>query len=153
MTSQALDLRVDTSSAEQIRSLLLNCDDSFIPRLSDRVEIADYSSKIREKALTFEAWKAETLIGLLAAYFNSSERICYITNLSVLPAFARTGIAKRLLTECLARAKACNMECTSLEVGVDNHRAIGLYSKFGFQVVQHRGSSVLMTCIHRQGSS
>src|SRR2546423_3514863 len=118
----------------------------FSPPLSDRVDIGEYSKKLRLNAVTFEAWNGESLVGLLAAYIDGRERSCFITNTSVSPGFSRRGVAAKLLAACFERARAEQVETVSLEVSQDSHAAIGLYTKFGFRIVGHRGEFLTMQC-------
>jgi ribosomal-protein-alanine N-acetyltransferase len=146
MNADSLDFKVNASTEKDIRSHLSGCDRRFSPPLSDRVDIGEYSKKLRLNAVTFEAWNGESMVGLVAAYIDTSERSCFITNTSVSPEFSRRGVAARLLAACLERARAEDVETVSLEVSKDSHPAIRLYTKFGFQVVGHRGDLLKMQC-------
>lgn len=57
----------------------------------------------------------------------------YITNVAVLPAFRRRGIAERLLGALLERAEGLSF--VTLEVRESNQAAIALYEKMGFSRV------------------
>lgn len=135
---------VNESTEDDIRTHLFCCDGQFTPRLSDRVDLGEYSRKIRAKAFNFEAWKSQTLVGLVAAYINIPDSSCYITNVSVFADFAGRGIANRLLGACFDKAKIYGVTTVSLEVSKDSHPAIRLYEKFGFRVAEHRGSFLFM---------
>ena len=146
MNAGSLDFKVNAGTEKDIRSHLSGCDRRFSPPLSDRVDIGEYSKKLRLNAVTFEAWNGESMVGLVAAYIDTGERSCFITNTSVSPEFSRRGVAARLLAACLERARAEDVETVSLEVSKDSHPAIRLYTKFGFQVVGHRGDLLKMQC-------
>lgn len=60
----------------------------------------------------------------------------YITNVAVLPAFRRKGVAETLLHELAARAGGLSF--VTLEVRQSNAAAIGLYTKMGYQPVGTR---------------
>ena len=137
MKAESLDFKVNASTEEDIRSHLSGCDHRFSPPLSDRVDIGEYSRKLRLNAVTFEAWNGESLVGMVAAYVDTRARSCFITNTSVLPGFSRRGVAAKLLAACLARARAEQVDTVSLEVSKESHPAIRLYTKFGFKVVGH----------------
>ncbi len=138
MNADSLDFKVNACSEEDIRSHLSGCDRQFTPPLSDRVDIGEYSKKLRLNAVTFEAWNGGSLVGMVAAYIDARDRSCFITNTSVLAEFSGRGVAARLLTACLERARAEHVETVSLEVSKDSHPAIRLYTKFGFRVVGNR---------------
>ena len=146
MKAESLDFKVNACTEEDIRSHLSGCDRRFSPPLSDRVDIGEYSKKLRLNAVTFEAWNGESLVGMVAAYVDTRARSCFITNTSVLPGFSRRGVAAKLLAACLARARAEQVDTVSLEVSQDSHPAIRLYTKFGFQVVGHREGFLKMRC-------
>ena len=128
MKAESLDFKVDACTEKDIRSHLSGCDRRFSPPLSDRVDIGEYSRKLRLNAITFEAWNGESLVGMVAAYIDARGRSCFITNTSVSPEFSRRGVA----------ARAEHVETISLEVSKDSHPAIRLYTKFGFRIVGNR---------------
>ena len=144
MTRADLQFRVDTCNHDSIRAHLLECDDQFEPPLSQRLDIRDYSHKIRANAMTFEAWQGETLVGLAAAYMNRATRSGYITSVSVLPQFGRENIATVLITQLMNHARDAGIHEVALEVGKTNAAAIALYRKFGFRAVEDRDNMVLM---------
>ena len=146
MMTNSLNFTVNASSAEDIRTHLTRCDHQFSPRLSERVDIGEYAKKIKDKAFTFDAWERDTLIGLVAAYMNSAERSCYITNVSVMEGFSGRGIAAKLLNACFEQAESSGISAFLLEVSGNNHPAIRLYEKFGFKVIEKSHGSLLMLC-------
>jgi hypothetical protein len=78
--------RTQTANIQNVSKHLKRCDSTFIPTLSSRLDIDDYAKKIIENAQTFEAWTNDELIGLVATYCNSSDRVtAFITSVSVLP--------------------------------------------------------------------
>ncbi len=146
MSADGLELKVDTCTEEDIHSHLSACDREFHPPLSDRVDVGEYSRKLRKSARTFEVWREGTLVGLVAAYFDAGKRSCFITSTSVLPEFSGRGIATRVLAACLADARAARAETASLEVSKDSRAATRLYAKLGFRAVEEKGSVLVMRC-------
>jgi len=146
MNADSLDFKVNACTEKDIRSHLSRCNHQFNPPLSDRVDIGEYSKKLRLNALTFEAWNNESLVGMVAAYIDTRDHSCFITNTSVLAEFSGRGVAARLLAACLEHAHAANIETVSLEVSKDSQPAICLYRKFGFQVVEHQEGFLKMQC-------
>ena len=133
--SAAVEYLSSKASAEQVAEHLLHCDADFVPPLSGRVEINDYARRITSKAIRFEAWSGDTLVGLLAVYCNDQvKRIAYITTVSVLRAWTSNGIATHLMGQCIEHVKASGMRQISLDVANDNAPAIKLYEKNGFAV-------------------
>jgi ribosomal protein S18 acetylase RimI-like enzyme len=128
-----IEYKIKTASEEAILMHLRECNNNFFPPLTERVIIEEYSRKIFEKSITFEAWKEHLLVGLIAAYFNKEAgRSVFITNVSVLEDFMHLGIASGLLRRCIEYAASNKFEEISLEVNKENIPAIGLYRKFDF---------------------
>lgn len=133
MTS-LLDMKVNVASAPAIATHLRRCDDDFIPPLSDRVDIDEYSRKIAGRAMRFEAWSNDSLVGLVAAYFDADRQTAYITTVSVDPEYRKRGIASRLLGQCVAYAQERGHSGVLLEVDSENGPAMDLYEEMGFTV-------------------
>jgi ribosomal protein S18 acetylase RimI-like enzyme len=131
--SAAVKYQSNKASEVEIAEHLSRCDADFVPPLSSRVEIKDYATKIINQATRFEAWSGDTLLGLVAAYYNDQEkRIAYITSISVLKEWMGKGIATRLMGLCIEHARASGMWQISLIVAESNAPAIRLYEKSGF---------------------
>ena len=124
--------RERSATRDQIFAHLQACDDSYLPPLSDRVDIGDYATKIFENAATFEAWNESGLVGMVAAYLNQADRSAFITSVSVERESRGQGIASKLLGQCLAKARSQGMANVALEVFRENASAIELYRKHGF---------------------
>jgi ribosomal protein S18 acetylase RimI-like enzyme len=143
------ELRYDLNTADgaAVATHLAHCDADFIPALSSRVKIAEYADKIAGRATRFEAWSGETLVGLVAAYFDTGEpRVVHITNVSVLREHAGQGIAAALMEHCLERAMEQGIGRITLEVGGRNAPAVRLYEKFGFRDIDRIGEMIIMEC-------
>ncbi|MEI6696951.1 MAG: GNAT family N-acetyltransferase [Bacteroidota bacterium] len=133
MIQNSIIYNIKTASAKEIYSHLLKCNDSFIPPLSETINIEEYSNKLFEKSILFEAWDNNILVGCIAAYFNDTfTHNGFITNVSVINEYAGNGIATALLKMCIEYAKNNNIHMILLEVNRNNSSAIFLYEKFGF---------------------
>lgn len=133
------------ASEQEIYSHLMKCNENFIPPLEKKVNIHEYSNKIFQKAVTFEAWSADILVGLVAAYFNDPNgQSGYVTNISVIRLYMGKGIASILINRCIDYAKRNSFRSISLEVVKANHQAINLYRKFRFQEFKNKHRSTLM---------
>ena len=155
--TRTLNFAVNTATASAIAGHLRASDSSFIPPLSERVEIDCYARKIAVSAERLEAWSDGILAGLIAAYCNEPLRdAAYITKVSVIPEFGRQGIAQRLLGMCLERCNDLGFARVLLDVDGRNAGALTLYEKHGFVRVpaqtaeQACGPSVTMQLILRQ---
>jgi len=124
--------RLKTSTANDIRFHLEECNNNFLPPLNEKVNINEYAKKIFEKAITFEAWKEKTLIGLIAAYFNNTSSSVFITNVSVTKKHMGSGVASQLLHNCIEYARHKRFNEIQLEVGCENIQAQNFYKKHNF---------------------
>ena len=137
---------IDQASEGKVNEHLLYCDADFIPPLSERVALSDYTKKILRNATRLEAWLNGTLVGLVAAYCNDQEsRIAHITSVSVVKACTGQGIGTQLIDRCVVHARAVGMQQIRLEVDVNNSPAIHLYEKYGFVADKPKASCVPMT--------
>ena len=118
----------DIANNEQLIDHLHQCSDDFVPPLRGRVDILEYADKIRTKAIRFEAWEKDKLIGLVAMYSGA----WFITNVSVLPAVRGRGIAKELVCQAIFYADQKNAPCIKLDVNAKNLPAVVLYTGLGF---------------------
>ncbi len=137
--------KLKTANEEDIRFHLNDCSDSFIPPLNSRVNIEEYSNKIAERAVTFEAWSNGMLIGLIATYFNFEAQFGYITSVSVLKKFMGAGIASELLKRCISYANANKLKEIKLEVYKENIPAINFYKKYNFAQNEIKNDSMFMS--------
>lgn len=127
--------KIKTATMKDILTHLKECNDNFYPPLNKRVNLEEYSRKIYEKSVTFEAWKEVYLVGLVSIYFNNdTDRSAYITNVSVLKSFMGLGVASELLRQCIQYAVIENFVEIKLEVHKESNHAINLYRKFDFVV-------------------
>ena len=126
-------ITLNKSGAAAVEAHLRDCDERFSPRLSVRVDLANYASKLASLADRFEAWDKDRLVGLVAAYLNEAESLQgFISSVSVCFDAEGTGIASELMRNCvqLAREKGC--KSLGLKVGEGDQRAQIFYTKHGF---------------------
>lgn len=150
--SAVVEYLSNKASAVEIAKHLRTCDTDFMPPLSGRVDINDYVQKMLSKAMRFEAWSSDRLIGLVAAYCNDQEtRIAYITSVSVLKEWTGKGIAACLMSRCINDMKALGIRQVCLEVASDNTTAIRLYKKNGFVAGNANAPFVTMNLYLKNG--
>jgi ribosomal protein S18 acetylase RimI-like enzyme len=146
MAIETIEYKIKTASEEDIYSHLLECKDGFIPPLDETVNILEYSVKIIERSVTFEAWEDELLAGFIAAYFNDlNTHTGYITNVSLLKKYEGKGIAAALMRMCIQYAGQNDFQEIKLEVHQDNKAAIYLYRRFQFAETGNNGDFVIMS--------
>ncbi len=137
--------RTDSATVDELVAHLEECDDAFVPPLSERVAIPDYAIKLAERATRFEAWSDGRLVGLVATYWpQSPEGPAFITNVSLSADSRGHGLATTLLERCAAAAQERAISHVRLEVERDNARAIRLYTAMRFRLIEQTGSTLTM---------
>lgn len=137
--------KIKTAGAHNVLIHLNKCKDNFIPVLDKTVDITEYSKKIVENSVTFEAWINKELIGLIAAYFSDKENHSgFITNVSVVSKYAGKGLASELLKNCIHYAIEKNFKEINLEVSHKNEQAIRLYKKHDFYQTSIKDDLIIM---------
>lgn len=141
-----ISYQVNSASIEQIFLHLNECDNLFLPPLSETIDLAAYSQKIKNNAETFEAWSCNRLIGLFAVYCNDLiTKKAFITNVSVVSDFSGKQVATTLMNSVLRRMYENNITAIELEVTEENTKAISLYVKHGFKIEQKKDAKIKMT--------
>ena len=144
MISEIVNYTIKKANSEEIHKHLLACCNNFYPPLNETVDLREYSNKIFEKAITFEAWNDSSLIGLLAAYFDDVSKSAFVTNVSVLGDKIKSGVASQLIIRLINYAISIRTEKLFLKVNSRNERAISLYKKFHFQHINTNGYELEM---------
>lgn len=143
-----INYKTKTALMEEIYSHLKECNENFIPPLEEKVNIMNYSRKIFENAITFEAWNEKILVGLIAAYLNDAENeSAFITNVSTIKSLMGKGIANELMKMCIDYSKNHNFKEINLEVSSKNVDALNLYLKYGFVKNKEEDSITFMKLI------
>lgn len=132
------------ASAVQVAEHLNLCDALFHPKLSSKVNIADYAKKLTDLALCLEAWQQGELVGLLCVYCNDPQNGAFVTNVSVVPDFQGQGMASELLRNAIETVREIGFDTLKLEVGDTNVAALRLYQQFGFVPDQVTYQSTMM---------
>lgn len=128
-----IEYKVKAANETDIAQHLRRTNNFFSPPLDSYVNIDDYAYKLYEKALTFEAWDSDKLIGLAAAYFNNySSKNIFFTNLSLEIDYQGIGIATELFKCLLEMAKEKGFETITLEVKKTNDKVYSFHIKNGF---------------------
>ena len=135
---------LNKSSLNQIKTHLEKCSEHFIPPLNKSVDINNYSKKIEEKSIRFEAWQENELIGFIAVYIDNPE-FNFITNVSVLQKFKREGIASKLINRCIDYSLKSNKKSIKLEVWKSNEKALSFYHKHNFKIVKEKYKKYTMS--------
>lgn len=89
---------------------------------------------VSERDLSFES--KPKIVGMACLWAIVDE--AHITLLAVAPEYRQQGLGQLLLLTMLEDAISRQLEWATLEVNVNNSRALNLYQKYGFQVVGTR---------------
>lgn len=136
---------VNRSSASEITAHLLRADAGFEPTLSSRIDIPAYAQKLHDRAVRFEAWMGEVLVGLVASYCNEADGgKAFVSNVSVWSECQGQGIGGRLMRQCIEYVRCLEVGQIELEVDKRSLPAIALYQKLGFNLLREAGSTPTM---------
>jgi len=137
--------KIKTATKKDIYTHLISCNNIFVPQLDTRVNIEIFADKIFERAITFEAWYNNILIGLISAYLNDFDnQIGFINNVSITKKYQKQGIATQLLENLENYAKLKKFKQIKLEVSKNNVSAINLYKKYKFNKLENNGDFFIM---------
>lgn len=137
---------VNCSTQKDILKHLFSVENNFIPRLSESVNLEEYSKKLYLFSDRYECWDQNELVGLIAAYNNFEELpYSYITNVSVCKWLLGKGIADQLMVKVIFSVKEKNISRIDLHVDDRNIRAISFYRKYNFKEVEESGFKILMS--------
>jgi GNAT superfamily N-acetyltransferase len=129
----------NTASVKDVIGHLEKCSKNFYPPLFTYVDISVYSIKIVNNAETVEIWHENILIGLVAIYLNDSKfEHAFITNISVDENFQGIGLSKKMLDLALQKAKNLGFKYVSLDVSLENEKAINLYKSRAFLLIEKK---------------
>lgn len=140
----SLVILLSQSNISQLMNHFVACDDNYFPPLSSRVNLQEYATKIFNKALRVEAWDGDFLVAIIACYLNHDNKTSYITDVSVNNTYAGKGVASSLLEKLEQELINAGIKNIQLEVNKDNNKALELYKKFNFEIIEDRNSFVLM---------
>ena len=136
----------DRANLAEISNHLLRADTAFEPALSGRVNIQLYAQKLHDKAVRFEAWVNQELVGMVATYCNMPDGgKAFISSVSVLPDWQGQGVASRLMQQCIEHIQREGIYYqVELEVDQRSQAALALYRKLGFNSRQISGTTFSM---------
>lgn len=143
--SDKITYNVNQSCVADIRAHLLRADAAFKPALSSRVDIRSYAQKLHDRAVRFEGWLGEEMVGLVASYCNQPNGgKAFVTCVSVWPECQGQGIAGRLMRQCIEHLRVLGFGHVELEVDKRSLPAIALYQKLGFNTLRSCGNTLTM---------
>jgi ribosomal protein S18 acetylase RimI-like enzyme len=145
MQGNPIKYQINAATERKIFDHLTACNHNFFPPLDERVAIDKYAEKIYEKSITFEAWRGEILVGLVAVYLSlEPKRTAFVTNVSVTKENMRFGLATTLMNMCIDYSRNSGIEKIGLEVFTRNTDVIMFYRKLGFTDDRKENESLFM---------
>jgi ribosomal protein S18 acetylase RimI-like enzyme len=118
----------------RIYQYLVEVDESFIPRLSSRVNIRCYAEKLSSFAQNIFCSAQGEDIGYIGFYINDKKtHYAFLSSLSVKSSHRGAGIADKLLEEVISRSREAGMSRLYLEVAPENKVAVKFYHKYSFE--------------------
>ncbi len=132
-----IDLHAEKFSVEKVERLLLEIDDDFHPKLSQKVEFSQYAHKIYTKSKIFAAvYQCKNKIyGILSLYCNDpSFTNAYIPLFWVDSSVRGRGIARKLLNHGIYYLNQLGFSHLELETW-DESNALKFYKAMGFKEI------------------
>jgi len=143
--NQVITLKINEIKFNELYDFLVSCDNDFIPSLSSKVNIYDYSIKLLKNSEIISLICNEKLIGLLAIYCNNFiNKEAFISVVCLSKDYRGYGLSKVLLEKSIEIAKNKNFLKIKLEVNKNNKIAIKLYNKFGFKKILENSETIIM---------
>ena len=129
----------------QIKELLEDIGEDFIPPLSDTLNIEEYSKKMSHKSTIFSVYDEGKLVAFMSVYCNDLEnKIAYGTMLAVVKTHRVYGLGPNLIKTTVDFLKKKSFKVFRLEIYKSNPRVITLYKRLKFQIVQETENSVFV---------
>lgn len=136
----------DASEKDLIRHFN-RCNEDFLERLNQRVDLLSYCKKLNEDSITFEAWNESDLVGVISVYLNNNESaVGFVSNVSVIKTFERRGIASQLIIMGKEHAQKLGFLELCLNVSSQNKNAQNFYLKHGFNAIASEEEEISMCC-------
>lgn len=127
----------EISSSKEMREILDEFADSFIPPLYETVEnISLYAEKLAENSKNLVICHNDEKLGFICFYANDlKSKRAFISLICVKEKYQKNGYATVLLKKMFEFCKD-SMSSVELEVYADNVKAIEFYKKNGFQKIE-----------------
>ncbi|GAA0395764.1 hypothetical protein GCM10009133_01050 [Cocleimonas flava] len=133
MSSQEIKFEIKELSILEISDFFKVHDNDYFEKLSDRVNINEYSEKLLESSIQFTLWDNVNLIGLSPCYFNNAEeKIGYISSLTIKEGFRGRKLGSKLITRISEYAKEHDFNVVMVKIHYLNEMSHKFYKKNGF---------------------
>ena len=142
---ESFEIAFNDITSEELLDIHLQCDNDFIPRLSSRVDIKEYTKKLFDNASFVLIKTNNSISGVVALYCNDFEKYtAYISSVCIKMEFRGLKYGTVLITETIKYSKNIGMKSVMLEVSKENIIAYNLYLKHGFAIQADNGEHLIM---------
>lgn len=131
------------SDEERLKTILIELDGAFTPKLSERVDINEYAKKLAQSADIFYLKKNGIDIGNCAVYLNNKV-YGFISSFAVKKKYTRMRMGESLWKAVHEFAMSKGIFDIILKVYEYNYNAIGFYSHIGFNVINKENKWITM---------
>jgi len=133
MSSQEVKFEIKELSVLEISDFFKVHDNDYFEKLSDRVNINEYSEKLLESSIQFTLWDNVNLIGLSPCYFNNvEEKVGYISSLTIKEGFRGRKLGSKLIARISEYAKEHGFNVVMVKIHYLNEMSHQFYKKNGF---------------------
>ncbi|WP_299880860.1 GNAT family N-acetyltransferase [uncultured Cocleimonas sp.] len=133
MSSQEIKFEIKELSVLEISDFFKAHDNDYFEKLSDRVNINEYSEKLLESSIQFTLWDNVNLIGLSPCYFNNvEEKVGYISSLTIKEGFRGRKLGSKLIARIGEYAKEHGFNVVMVKIHYLNEMSHQFYKKNGF---------------------
>lgn len=120
---------------EELFQFVQESDSLFIPLLSTRTDLKEYSYKMALNATLFITRKGNELIACNAVYINPKPNYSFATFLAVKKEYENYGIGARLIIKAVKYAQKQNTNYYQLEMRASNIAMLEFYKHLGFRII------------------
>ena len=125
--------KIEELSILEISDFFKEHDNDYFEKLSDRVDINEYSEKLLESSVQFTLRNDVDLIGLSPCYFNNvEEKIGYISSLTIKDGYRGKKLGSEMIKKIVQYAKTRQFNTVMVKIHYDNHISHNFYIKNGF---------------------
>ncbi len=133
MNLQNIQFEIKQLSIADVSQFLQAHDNDYFEKLSDRVDINEYSKKVVENATHFTVSDNKQLLGFSPCYFNNiKDKTAYISSLTIKQGFRGKRLGSELIKKVMQHAKENNFIAVMVKIHYLNDCCHQFYQKNGF---------------------
>ena len=126
-------------SFQEVLSFLQETDTMFPTPLSERVDLEMYAKKLSGHSNFSLSYAGNQMVGMISCYTNRPP-MGYISNICVKESYQGKGVFKEMFRRLVDEIKKKGIDRVRLEVDDDNVRAMDVYTRLGFSVVEEQSN-------------